>query len=167
MTLFNENKSIPVQASNRIQRWALTLSSYQYTIACRTTQQHANADAMSRLPLPETPQKTSVPPEFVLMVQKLDEAPITAAQIAVWTQQDPVLSDVLQYIQNGWPASANDDLKPYWTKRLELTSYAGCIMWAGRVIVPPPGRRQVLTDLHCGHPGLTRMKALALSLIHI
>lgn len=38
MTLFNENKSIPVQASNRIQQWALTLSSYQYTIACRTTQ---------------------------------------------------------------------------------------------------------------------------------
>ena len=165
MSLFNESKPIPAQASNRIQRWALTLSSYQYTIACRTTQQHANADAMSRLPLPETPQKISVPPEFVLMVEKLDDAPITAAQIAAWTRRDPLLADVLRYIQNGWPASANDELKPYWMKKAELTSHAGCIMWAGRVIVPPPGRKQVLIDLHSGHPGVTEMKALARSLV--
>ena len=81
-----------------------------------TTQQHANVDGKSRLPLPETPQKTSVPPEFVLMVQKLDGAPITAPQIAAWTQQDQLLCDVLRYIQDVWPDSEND----------ELTSYAGC-----------------------------------------
>ena len=54
ISLFNESKPIP---SNRIQRWALTLSSYQYTIACWTTQQHVNADAMSWLPFPEYPTK--------------------------------------------------------------------------------------------------------------
>lgn len=73
------------------------------------------------------------------MVQKLDEAPITAAQIAAWTQRDQLLPDVLRYIQDGWPDSANDELKPYWMKRSELASYAGCIMWAGRVVVPPSG----------------------------
>ena len=50
-------------------------------------------------------------------------------------------------------------------KRLELTSYAGCILWAGRVVAPPPGQQQVLTDLHSGHLGVTRMKALARSLV--
>ena len=30
LSLFNENKSIPQQATNQIQRWALTLSSYEY-----------------------------------------------------------------------------------------------------------------------------------------
>ena len=65
---------------------------------------------MSRLPLPETPRKISVPPEFVLMVEKLDDAPITAAQIAAWTRRDPLLADVFRYIQNGWPASANKAL---------------------------------------------------------
>ena len=60
MTLFNETKGIPVQASARIKRWALSLSAYEYTIACRTTKQHANADAMSRLPLPEVPESTFV-----------------------------------------------------------------------------------------------------------
>ena len=32
--------------SNRIQRWPWTLASYEYSIVCRKTGQHANADAM-------------------------------------------------------------------------------------------------------------------------
>lgn len=31
--LFNENKAIPLQASARLQRWALTLSVYQYSMS--------------------------------------------------------------------------------------------------------------------------------------
>ena len=57
MTLFNESKAIPQQAANHIQRWAWTLASYEYTIAWRQSSQHANADALSRLPLPEVPAK--------------------------------------------------------------------------------------------------------------
>lgn len=52
LTLFNESKEISNQALSRIQRWALFLYSYQHTIACWTTKQHANADAMSGLSLP-------------------------------------------------------------------------------------------------------------------
>ena len=141
MSLFNESKEIPTQASGRIRRWALTLSAYEYTIACRTTSQHANADAMNRLPLPETPKKTTVPAEFVLMVENLDNAPITAKEIARWTQRDPLMSTVVRYILDGWPDSPTDELRPYWTKRLELTTHAGCILWSGRIVVPPPGRK--------------------------
>ena len=78
MTLFNESKEIPTQASGRIRRWALALSAYEYTIACWTTSQHANTDVVNYLPLPETPMKTTVPAEFVLMVEKLNDAPVTA-----------------------------------------------------------------------------------------
>ena len=69
-----------------------------------------------------------VPLEFMLMVQKLDEAPIIAAQIAAWTQRDSLLSEVLQYLQNGWPVSANAELKALRMERMELTSHAGCIL---------------------------------------
>ena len=52
--LFNPTKAIPVLASARIQRWALFLMYYQYDIQFRrTTGQHANADALSRLPIEE------------------------------------------------------------------------------------------------------------------
>ncbi len=41
LSLFNENKAIPQQPANRIQRWAWTLASYEYTIAWCNTTQHA------------------------------------------------------------------------------------------------------------------------------
>ena len=85
LTLFNESKAVLPQASDRIQRWALTLVSHEYTIGCRTTQ-HANADAMSRLPLLDTPVQTPASGELVLMVERLEDAPISAAQIATWTR---------------------------------------------------------------------------------
>ena len=53
--LFNETKGIPLLASARIQRWALTLSAYDYTIQHKKGAENCNADMLSRLPLPETP----------------------------------------------------------------------------------------------------------------
>lgn len=40
-----------------------------------------------------------------------------------------------------------------------------CLMWGQRVIVPPNLRQQVLEDLHTGHPGVVKMKALARSYV--
>ena len=34
-------------------------------------------------------------------------------------------------------------------------------MWGTRVVIPPPGRTAVLQELHEGHPGISKMKALA------
>ena len=52
--LFNETKAIPTMASARIQRWALTLSAYNYNIQYRPGKQVTNADLLSRLPLSQT-----------------------------------------------------------------------------------------------------------------
>ena len=38
-------------------------------------------------------------------------------------------------------------------------------MWGSRVIIPPKYRAQLLEQLHEGHPGIVRMKALARSYI--
>ena len=39
-------------ASARVQRWALTLSAYNYKVQYVPGQDHANADMLSHLPLP-------------------------------------------------------------------------------------------------------------------
>ena len=36
-------------------------------------------------------------------------------------------------------------------------------MWGNRVVIPTPARERVLTQLHEGHPGISRMKSLARS----
>ena len=48
-------------ASSRIQWWALRLSAYQYIIQHRPGTKMANADALSRFPLPESPLSVPIP----------------------------------------------------------------------------------------------------------
>ena len=66
-----------------------------------------------------------------------------------------------QFIQSGWPAAVEPQLRPYWSRQFKLTVQDGCIVWGSRVVVPTPGRQRVLQQLHEGHPGMARMKGLA------
>ena len=135
LTLFNEQ-----QASARIQRWALTLSAYEYTLSCKSTTEHANADGLSRLPLSDSPQITPQPAEFVLLLKCLDDSPVTSKQIKNWTSRDPVHSQVLTYMQQGWPdVCPQEELKPFWNRKTELASLDGCIVWNSRVVIPKQG----------------------------
>ena len=65
------------------------------------------------------------------------------------------------YIQQGWPAQCDPNLTPFYSRRSELSLHQGCILWGSRVIVPAAGRKAVLQELHCGHPGMSQMKSLA------
>ena len=159
--LLKEDRPTSPQASARIKRWSLFLSGYEYTLMFRNTNAHANADALSRLPLPVEPAQTETPPELVLLAEHLADSPVTADDIRVWTRRDPKLSRVMQHIQQGWPSNGDQELGNYSAKRTELSMYEGCILWGTRIIIPEPGREAVIQELHEGHPGMTRMKALA------
>ena len=113
-----------------------------------------------------TLQTDHKPLQLVLLMEQLEEAPVTARQIATLTRRDPVLALVYRYIQEGWPNTAGkEEVKPYWNRRLELSTLNGCILWGNRVVIPPPARETLLTELHSGHPGNTRMKAVARGLL--
>ncbi|XP_024921034.1 uncharacterized protein K02A2.6-like [Cynoglossus semilaevis] len=166
MSLFGETRCIPPLASARIQRWALKLSAYQYTIVYRAGKDNANADALSRLPLPETPVTTCVPPETIFLLEKLSETPVTAVQIKQWTERDPVMAKVKTYLLQGWPVVVeSEELRPYVKRKNELSLQDGCIFWGTRVVVPPPGRSQIMEEVHEAHPGVSRMKSLARSYV--
>ena len=161
--LFNEDRPVPVQASGRIQRWALTLATYEYTLRFKPTKAHANADALSRLPLSGSPISVPTPAETILLLEAINESPISSTEIATWTRRDPVLSRVLAFIEKGWPNELehDDDLKPYQQRRSELSVQDGCILWGNRVIIPPRGRARILDSLHESHPGMAKMKSFA------
>ena len=59
--LSSESQQIPSIASSRIQRWALSLSAYQYTIKHKPGTSMSNADALSRLPVKCTFSNSQVP----------------------------------------------------------------------------------------------------------
>ena len=159
--LLKEDRATPPQASARIKRWSLFLAGYEYTLVFRNTKAHANADALSRLPLPVVPETTEEEPELVLLAEHLSDSPVTANDIRFWTKHDTKLSRVLQFQKQGWPTEGDRDLEPYSSKRFELSTYEGCLLWGTRIVVPKPGRDAVLQELHEGHPGITKMRALA------
>ena len=68
---------------------------YKYS---KSTATHGNADALSRLPLPETLKDPPMPAETVLLLEQLSESPISMKQIKLWTRRDPILSRVLQIL---------------------------------------------------------------------
>ena len=53
---------------------------------------HMNADALSYHPLPIQPFVKQLPTEIVLLVDHLDNSPVTAHQIKECTQSDPQLA---------------------------------------------------------------------------
>ena len=48
----------------------------------------------------------------------------------------------------------NDALEPFRRRKHELSMLDGCVLWGNRVIEPLAGRKEVLSLLHEGHPGI-------------
>ena len=92
---------IPSQVAPRIQRWALTLSSYEYEISYKAGQTNGNADGLSRLPLPVMPDSVPLPGETILLMEHLEGTLVHSGHIKGWTTRDPVLSQVLNYTLEG------------------------------------------------------------------
>ena len=105
--LLGENKGVPVMASARMQRWALTLAAYEYRLVYKGGKDNGNSDALSRLSLPSYPTEVPVAGEVIQMLERLENTPLDAAQIKQWTRTDPVLSQVLLYTTKGWPNSCS------------------------------------------------------------
>lgn len=79
------------------------------------------------------------------------------------TRVGPVLSQVQGFIIGGWPTVVIPTFAPFKSKRDELTTQQGCILWGTRVDVLSSLQEKVLQELHDTHPGMSRMKALARS----
>ena len=167
VSIFHPAKSIPVMTAARLQRYAIYLSSHSYTIVYKNTTDHANADSMSRLPLPCTePPSAAVRAVDSFHVSQFEALPVTAQRIKTETRHDPVLAEVYDYVLRGWPTDlTNDQLRPFVARKTELTLHDGCILWGSRVVIPASLQAMILRELHEGHLGMVRMKTLARSYI--
>ena len=92
-TILGPKRGVPPLAAARLQRWVCILSAYSYTIEFRTTEQHANADGLSRLPLGPR-QAASVDSIAVFMIGQIQVLPVIAKQVQTATRQDQILSQV-------------------------------------------------------------------------
>ena len=140
--LFGESKQVPIMAASRIQRWSLTLGAYEYNIQYRPGSKMGNADALSRLPLPDHPTDTEIPTlgDVTQVLNHISDTLVTASQIKAWTEKDPVLSRVHLFVLHGWPSENTiSAVQPYFNRNNELSVVDGCVLWGARVVIPPQG----------------------------
>ena len=153
--------------SGRVKRWALILSTYEYEFLYLPGSEIPHADAMSRLPIKATGEdnrEMPIPSEIIFMLKEMaGSVGIKETQMA--TKNDEELQRIWRYIERGWPEKepVPTQLKSYFRRKEELAIESGLIMWGPRVVVPLEMQKGILTILHEGHPGISRMKGLARS----
>ena len=166
LALLGEAKQIPAISSARLQRWAITLSAYHYQLQYKPGRHIAHADALSRLPYSDAPIEDETS-ECDSVFALFEATPVTVKGVRKQTERSATLSKVKAYLQSGaWPDECPDDsLLPYFRRKNELSLDTNVVMWGSRVVVPESFRSDVLKELHQGHPGMSKMKALARSYV--
>ena len=172
LTIFGPDKSLPAMYLQRLQRWALLLMGHDYDIRYRASAEHCNADALSRLPagpdvaFDREEEVRAITSEVQqIATEVVSEFPITWKLVAECTKKDTVLSQVLNFVRNGWPTSGPecrmDALRPFFKTQTEICQVNGVILRDCRVVVPQELKTKVITMLHQSHRGVVRMKTMA------
>uniref|UniRef100_A0AAG5DP56 RNA-directed DNA polymerase n=1 Tax=Anopheles atroparvus TaxID=41427 RepID=A0AAG5DP56_ANOAO len=176
LRIFGSKKGIPTYTANRLQRFALTLLAYDFDIKYVRTEEFGGADILSRLianhnkPEPEciiASIETDDDLAYVA-VNALNVFPLSFNEVAEATQRDVSLRNVGKYIVNGWPKAVQygSELASFYSRRECLSNVKGCILFGERVVIPRILQKRCLAQLHKGHPGIVRMKAIARSYVY-
>lgn len=176
--IYGSKKGIPVHVANRLQRWALILSAYDFDIQYVSTDNFGYVDVLSRL-MQRFPKENNekdyviakveadVQAEVNSIVQKL---PMTSKDVFKATQEDKTLQKLSQIIKSGWPEnlkSLNDPvLEHFVPHKSNLYEVQGIIMMNDRVVIPKILQQKVIDKLHEAHPGIDRMKSFARSYVY-
>lgn len=174
LAIFGSKKGIPIYTASRLQRWATLLLGYDFEMKYLSTDSIGQADALSRL-INTGKQESedaviasiATEPEFSHVLRDaVDPLPVNVQMVKKATNHDALLQEVLGYVRSGWPKKCpNEQLTPFFTRRGSLSEIDSCLFFGERVVIPEVLRERVLRQLHKGHPGITRMKALARSYV--
>ncbi|RXN33948.1 Retrotransposable element Tf2 type 1 [Labeo rohita] len=92
--------------------------------------------------------------------------PVTDAKlkhIAVETEKDRCLQQVVTHLKNGWPRG---ECAQYYNIRTELSMVKGILLRQNRIVIPQSLRQEMLKRLHEGHLGAEKCKRRARTVIY-
>ena len=81
LSILSPSKGVPTMTSARLQHYAVFLSGMNYEIKFRNTSRHANADALSYLPMEEACQQDEevIDPVEAFHISQVDAIPVSSA----------------------------------------------------------------------------------------
>ena len=158
-SILGPKNDIPPLAAACMQRWALILSVYTYDNKFHSTNAHANADSLLRLPLSDLKPVGNTEDPTIFDVAQLDALPVQASVVASSTCSDPLLSKILAWLRTWWPTRVPEPFSQYWTRKYELTlsrqlySLGNSSGSTPGVTVTDPYRASSWTSGHCKDEG--------------
>lgn len=154
-----KRKKLPQLCATRLLHYALFLQDFNFNIKYRRSEEHGNADFLSRLPQhsSELQQETTQEDEVdIVQLHHISLLPTSSIQIAKDTLKDPEGRILLQKLRSGETLGDKDGL---------YSLQSGCVMRGLRTYIPAACRKMVLDELHNGHLGICKMKGLARSYV--
>lgn len=158
--IFN-HKPVSERISTRLQRWAVTLKQYDYSIEYQKGESMYGADMLSRLPVGDS--STSLVPRVNLLELNSLEGFVSGNSLLhrIAKARDSDLDAIKKYIVHGWPAKLRGDLLPYTKDKAEYSIQDGVVYKGIRIVPPMCLKSEILHLLHSDHPGVVRMVRLA------
>ena len=145
-------------APKRLQRMLLRLQKYDLDVTYLKGELMLIADALSRAHLPEVNASVSV-----RELEEVDHRVNLPLSDARWQQvthasaNDPVLKQLRDVIQDGWPERKSDVsecLRPYFDLRDELVVQDVLVFKGARLVVPTCMRKELMSVAHSTHIGI-------------
>ncbi|GFV73383.1 uncharacterized protein K02A2.6 [Trichonephila clavipes] len=156
IAIFGSKRGLPVLEATRLLHYALILQSFEFDIIFRKTIEHGNADFLSRLP--KTSEELEVKDDItIFQMSQIEALPVTSKELRQETSKDIELGPLLRALREG---------KDLQGREAQYTIEDGCIMYGQRVCIPRKFRKNVLEELHAGHLGIVKMKAIARSFVY-
>jgi transposase InsO family protein len=98
-------------------------------------------------------------------IEAIKSLPISTEELRRETSECSHLQTVIKFMQTSWPQIkkqvSDTEAADYFNLRGELQVVNNCLFLGDRPVIPPKLRKRILEDLHEGHPGASRMQALA------
>lgn len=154
--IFHPNKDLPAMSAVRLLHYANFLSGFDYDIQYRPTKEHNNADFLSRFPLSKPNNLLSEDQTTTFQINQLAALPVT---------QKEIQKEILKYeeCKQYFNALQIGETLPNGENYGEFSLENGCVFKGIRVMIPKTLRKRIMEELHVGHSGIVRMKALARS----
>ncbi|XP_054257058.1 uncharacterized protein K02A2.6-like [Macrosteles quadrilineatus] len=158
VSIFHPSKCLPAMSATRLLNYSLFLAGFDYTIEYRRTSDHCNADFLSRFPVEQTQDDEDLYSKF--QMNQIAILPLTQCTLAEHTKKDSVLATIVTALENG------ENLEKVGFRNNDLSLHKGCIFRGSRVVIPNTLQKEVLKELHIGHLGMSKMKAMARSYVY-
>ena len=161
ISLFGKRKEINQTYANRIKRYALYFSNFDFVIEHIKGSDNVVADCLSRLPLQEVVDHEEHIDSNIYFANL--EVPLDNMMVREETINDPVLKKIARFVQTQWPNRIDEEIKAYHNRKLDLYVENDCLYYGDRIVIPSSMQDIVLTELHATHEGIVRTKSMARS----